>query len=68
MDKQTRYNIILKEDLIFKSIHEHYEDNDNLLKKINTVMGLDSFHQDNVIWLHKNNRANDLLIANPFSK
>lgn len=65
MDKQKRYNIILKEDLIFKSIHENYKDNDDLLKKMNIVMAQESFQQDNVIWLYK---KDSLRITHPFPK
>ena len=55
----------MKEDLIFKSIHTHYNDNEILMEKIKNVMEMESFQkQQNVSWLHKES----LFVTNTFSK
>ena len=65
MDKQSRYKTIMKEDLIFKSIHTHYNDNEILMEKIKKLMEMESFQkQQNVSWLHKES----LFVTNTFSK
>ena len=65
MDKTSRYNVVLKEEMIFKSIHENYKDDEKLNTKIREVMELDSFFSLSMTqWLYKK----PLFITNSFSK
>ena len=50
---KTKYNNILSEHDMFKSIHEKYKENTTLHDLIVVVKTLENFHQVNVTWSKK---------------